>query len=117
MQYNRDNRAFEGGPPPPTVQSVCDIVLNETMTPYDAYIAVQRCGVLPCGPLFSRVFQPATAIHLLLPLPSRLCRSYLVNGSSFEVSYLDMIGDLSNTSLASDAAEGGRQWTYQTCGM
>lgn len=41
---------------------------------------------------------------------------FLLNGSSMEVSYASMVGMLKNTSLASAAAEGGRQWTYQTCG-
>lgn len=32
-----------------------------------------------------------------------------------DVKYSDMIKDLKETSWGSSAAEGGRQWTYQTC--
>ena len=32
-----------------------------------------------------------------------------------DVSYVDMVSDMQNTSLDSDVAGGGRQWVWQTC--
>lgn len=43
VQYNLDNRDFEGGPPPPTVPEMCRIMTNATFAPYDAYVALQKC--------------------------------------------------------------------------
>jgi len=85
VQYNGDNRAFEGAPNTNiTVQVVCDMMVSGS-DPVAAYAAV----------------------------------SNLVNGagpsSCLDISYADMISFLQNTSTQAPAAEGGRQWTYQTC--
>lgn len=84
VQYNKDNRAFEGGPVPPTIDDVCRIVTGGPDA-YQQYIA------------FNNFMLEAA------------------NQSCFDINYANMVSTLRNTSWDSDAAQGGRQWTYQTC--
>ena len=53
------------------------------------------------------------------PVSAYAAVSNLVNfagpDSCVDISYTDMIQQLQNVSVSSPAAEGGRQWTYQTC--
>lgn len=87
VQYNQDNRAFEGAQNTNiTVDVVCNMVTSAS-DPLTGYIAVSNL------------------LNGAGPGPSQC----------LDISYTDMIAELQNTSLASPAADGGRQWTYQTC--
>ncbi len=95
VQYNRDNRAFEGAATAPTVSDVCNVLAqgntaerDQTPPPSDSY-----------------------ARYVAL-------NSFLMNATGMpclDVSYDGMVAEMRNTSMASTAAEGGRQWVYQTC--
>lgn len=85
VQYNKDNR-----PRSPThnitIDVVCDVMLNQQKgTP------VHRLGLVN---------------DMLLAASNQTCLDY---------TYNKMIQQLTNTSWESSMAEGGRQWTYQTC--
>lgn len=87
VQYNKDNRAFEGAAGTNiTVQTVCDVMTDGTLGP-----PVVRYG------------------HLTVLLN----KAFGANCTDFK--YKKMIADLQQTSWNSSASEGGRQWTYQTC--
>jgi len=87
VQYNKDNRAFEGAKGTNiTIDTLCKIMNNETIG----------------EPLlrYARVNTLIMAIYGLRCL---------------DVSYKDMVNSLRQTSWQSSASEGGRQWMYQTC--
>lgn len=87
VQYNKDNRAFEGAVGTNiTVDTLCNI-MNDVGRgdPIDRYAAVNA---------------------LMLTTYSEKCMDF---------SYKKMIDDLTKTDWNSSAAEGGRQWMYQTC--
>ncbi|KAJ8310043.1 hypothetical protein KUTeg_011908 [Tegillarca granosa] len=86
VQYNKDNRKFEGAKLNVTIDDLCSIMVNE------------RLG----DPLARYGF----VISLLLDTYSQKCTDF---------KYDSMINDLKKTNWNSSAAEGGRQWTYQTC--
>jgi hypothetical protein len=46
VQYNKDNRAFEGGVPPPTMDDACAIVTGGPDV-YKQYVAFNTCVTLP----------------------------------------------------------------------
>lgn len=84
VQYNKDNRNFEGGAPPPTINDACAIVVGGPDA-YQQYVAFNS---------------------FMLNVSKQSC---------FDVSYSEMVNSMRNVSWLSDAAQGGRQWTYQTC--
>nr|CAD7202974.1 unnamed protein product [Timema douglasi] len=87
VQYNKDNRAFEGSRGTNiTIDVVCEVMSDETI-----------------GPAVTRY---AAVNSLLLDTYNQTCTDF---------SYDNMIRSLRNTSWNSSAGEGGRQWTYQTC--
>ncbi|KAL5004772.1 hypothetical protein ScPMuIL_018228 [Solemya velum] len=87
VQYNKDNRAFEGAVDTKvTIDTLCEIMSNES---------------LGC-----EVHRYAAVNSLLLDTYSQKCLDY---------KYSSMINDLKKTDWNSTAAEGGRQWMYQTC--
>lgn len=69
-----------------TIDQVCDIMLNQTI-----------------GPQVTRL---AAVNRLLLQQQNQTCLDY---------RYDNMIAQMTNTSWHAETAEGGRQWTYQTC--
>ncbi|XP_071501714.1 putative serine protease K12H4.7 [Diadema antillarum] len=83
VQYNKDNRAFEGSSPNITIDTLCNIMTNSSVgSELERYAAVNE----------------------------------LVNkGECIDVSYSKMVSQMKNTSWNSEAANGLRQWTYQTC--
>ena len=87
VQYNRDNRAFEGAIGANiTIQTLCDIMTSEKIgNERERYAAVN---------------------DLILKTYSQKCVDF---------RYKNMIKELQATSWESSASEGGRQWTYQTC--
>ncbi|XP_069474264.1 putative serine protease K12H4.7 isoform X5 [Ambystoma mexicanum] len=87
VQYNKDNRAFEGVKGTNiTIQVLCDVMLNVSLgTPYDRYAAVVR------------LMQQALEIKCV------------------DASYKKFVHDMSNTTWEGPAAAAGRQWVYQTC--
>nr|CAD7570017.1 unnamed protein product [Timema californicum] len=87
VQYNKDNRAFEGSRGTNiTIDVVCELMSDETI-----------------GPAVTRY---AAVNSLLLDTYNQTCTDF---------SYDNMIRSLRNTSWNSSSGEGGRQWTYQTC--
>ena len=163
VQYNRDNRAFEGA-------QNTNVTIDTLVRPSLVCLSVCLSGLSGCLVwsvclsvcLVCLVCLPAclpVCLSVCLPvcLPARMtvvsCErlswftgrrlvvwlswqcdymmtvgdpvaayatvSNLVNfagpDSCLDISYTDMITMLQNTSTASPAAEGGRQWTYQTC--
>nr|CAD7456840.1 unnamed protein product [Timema tahoe] len=87
VQYNKDNRAFEGSRGTNiTIDVVCELMSDETI-----------------GPAVTRY---AAVNSLLLDAYNQNCTDF---------SYDNMIKSMRNTSWNSSAGEGGRQWTYQTC--
>ncbi|XP_076453998.1 putative serine protease K12H4.7 [Babylonia areolata] len=87
VQYNKDNRAFEGAVGSNiTIGTLCDIMDKNTSRP-----AVQRF---------------ADVNSLMLATYQEKCQDF---------SYQSMVSDMKTVDWKSDAAEGGRQWTYQTC--
>ncbi|XP_064418430.1 thymus-specific serine protease [Latimeria chalumnae] len=87
VQYNEDNRAFEGVKGTNiTIKVLCDIMADASFgTPYDRYAAVAR---------------------LMLQTFDAKC---------LDTSYKTYLKEMSNASWAGPAAGGGRQWVYQTC--
>nr|XP_033815340.1 putative serine protease K12H4.7 isoform X1 [Geotrypetes seraphini] len=87
VQYNSDNRAFEGVKGTNiTIQVLCDIMTDSTFgTPYNRYAAV---------------------VHLMLEALEMKC---------MDTSYKKYVQEMTNTTWQGTAADGGRQWVYQTC--
>uniref|UniRef100_A0A672NEF7 Putative serine protease K12H4.7 n=1 Tax=Sinocyclocheilus grahami TaxID=75366 RepID=A0A672NEF7_SINGR len=87
VQYNEDNRAFEGVVGTNiTIKVLCSVMLDSSLgEPYDRYAAVAR--------LMQNTF-------------SQAC---------INTQYKSYIQDMSNTSWSGPEAGGGRQWVYQTC--
>lgn len=90
MQYNRDNRAFEGAGHPPTISDACGILTAER----------------PHAGGVDDLSRYAALNTFMLNATGQSCT---------DVAYANMVAEMRNISLASPAAEGGRQWTYQTC--
>ncbi|CAH1366832.1 hypothetical protein MTP99_008111 [Tenebrio molitor] len=86
VQYNKDNRIGSPAGTNITIDVVCDIMVNQTI-----------------GPPINRLGQ---VNQLLLSTYDQKCLDY---------QYEKMIDTLRNASWDSEASEGGRQWTYQTC--
>ncbi|KAG9348302.1 hypothetical protein JZ751_002037 [Albula glossodonta] len=86
VQYNQDNREFEGVVGTNiTIKVLCGVMSDASLgDPYDRYAAVAR---------------------LMLKTFSQKC---------LEASYTNYLRDMRNTSWSSPAS-GGRQWVYQTC--
>ncbi|XP_042240092.1 putative serine protease K12H4.7 [Homarus americanus] len=86
VQYNKDNRAFEGVKGTNiTVDTICDIMMNGEGDPIDRY---------------------AEANSLILDEYGELCLDH---------TYDAMIKQLQVTSWGDDEAMAGRLWVYQTC--
>ncbi|KAK3914100.1 Putative serine protease, partial [Frankliniella fusca] len=85
VQYNKDNR-----PRSPTNNITIDVVCD---------VMVDR--------------QKGTPVHRLALVNEMLLKAS--NQTCLDYTYEKMIRQLSNTSWDSVMAEGGRQWTYQTC--
>ncbi|XP_020629406.1 putative serine protease K12H4.7 isoform X3 [Orbicella faveolata] len=87
VQYNKDNRAFEGAVGTNiTIDTLCDIMNdNDIGDPLARYAKVN----------------------------SLILQTYGAN--CLDSSYNNLIASLRNTSWSSSASEGGRQWMYQTC--
>ncbi|MEE6510930.1 hypothetical protein FKM82_031266 [Ascaphus truei] len=87
VQYNNDNRAFEGIKGTNiTMQVVCDIMANESLgAPYERYVRV---------------------INTILEAMEEKC---------VDASYKKYVQEMTNTSWEGPASSGGRQWVYQTC--
>uniref|UniRef100_A0A8C1UTZ9 Serine protease 16 n=2 Tax=Cyprinus carpio TaxID=7962 RepID=A0A8C1UTZ9_CYPCA len=87
VQYNEDNRGFEGVVGTNiTIKVLCSVMLDSSLgEPYDRYAAVAR--------LMQSTF-------------SQAC---------INTQYKSYIQDMSNTSWSGPEAGGGRQWVYQTC--
>ncbi|XP_041359445.1 putative serine protease K12H4.7 [Gigantopelta aegis] len=87
VQYNKDNRAFEGAKGTNiTVDTLCAMMTDSGLgDPVSRYAAVNA---------------------MMLATYSEKCLDF---------SYTNMIDDLRKVDWNSSAAEGGRQWTYQTC--
>ncbi|ROJ25389.1 Thymus-specific serine protease [Anabarilius grahami] len=87
VQYNEDNRAFEGAVGTNiTIKVLCSVMLDSSLgEPYNRYAAVAR--------LMQKTF-------------SQPC---------INTQYKSYIQDMSNTSWSGPEAGGGRQWVYQTC--
>lgn len=85
VQYNKDNRN-NSAMANLTVESTCDILTNEKLG-----IAIDRLALIS---------------NKILNANSKKCLDYV---------YIKMIRELRNVTWASEEAEGGRQWMYQTC--
>ncbi|ELT98942.1 hypothetical protein CAPTEDRAFT_229193 [Capitella teleta] len=86
IQYNRDNRAFEGAVGTNiTIETICSIMTTKGSKPFESYAKVNS---------------------LLLDTYKEKC---------LDVSYNKTVQELREESWKSEASEGGRQWTYQTC--
>ncbi|XP_049582929.1 thymus-specific serine protease [Syngnathus scovelli] len=87
VQYNEDNRAFEGVVGTNiTIKVLCGIMADTSLgDPYARYTAVAR---------------------LMMDTFSLKC---------LDVSFNNNLRDMTNTSWDGPAAGGGRQWVYQTC--
>ncbi|KAM8953164.1 putative serine protease K12H4.7 [Pelodytes ibericus] len=87
VQYNNDNREFEGVKGGNvTIQVVCDIMANESLgAPYDRFVAVIRT---------------ITDAMTQRCIPAR---------------YKQFLHEMRDYSWEGPAAQGGRQWLYQTC--
>lgn len=86
VQYNKDNRIGKPKGWNVTIDTVCDVMTNQSV-----------------GPPIERL---ARVNQLLLDAYESKCLDY---------RYDKMIESLQNTSWNAEAAEGGRQWMYQTC--
>nr|KAG5697556.1 hypothetical protein BaRGS_019777 [Batillaria attramentaria] len=87
VQYNKDNRAFEGAVGTNiTIDTLCDIMDKNASRP-----ALQRY---------------ADVNSLMLQTYGEKCQDF---------EYASMISDLKKTDWSNDSSAGGRQWTYQTC--
>ncbi|CAH0546510.1 unnamed protein product [Brassicogethes aeneus] len=85
-QYNKDNRIGKSATGNITLDTLCNIMINQTIGP--------------------QVHRLAVVNELTLEAYDQKCLDY---------KYDNMIEDLRNVSWDSEQAEGGRQWTYQTC--
>ncbi|KAM9853549.1 thymus-specific serine protease [Aulostomus maculatus] len=87
VQYNKDNRAFEGVTGTNiTIEVLCGVMGDATLgEPYARYVAVA---------------------HLMMKTFSMKC---------LDASFNNNLRDMTNTSWDGPAAGGGRQWVYQTC--
>ncbi|XP_033832305.2 thymus-specific serine protease [Periophthalmus magnuspinnatus] len=87
VQYNQDNRAFEGVIGTNiTIEALCGVMADASLgDPYSRYAAVAR---------------------LMMENFSMKC---------LNVSFNYYVQDMTNTSWEGPAAGGGRQWVYQTC--
>lgn len=87
VQYNKDNRAFEGA-----------IGTNITID--------TLCGIMNDESVGDPLARYAKVNSLMLDTHGETC---------LDSSYKDLINELRQTSWSSSASEGGRQWMYQTC--
>ncbi|CAF1400477.1 unnamed protein product [Rotaria sordida] len=87
VQYNKDNRAFEGA----RATNITIDVLCKTMLDTSQPDILQRM---------------VNVNDMLLTAYDQKC---------LDAGYMSMINRLRNTSWNASASEGGRQWTYQTC--
>lgn len=86
VQYNKDNKAFEGGSNNLTIDLLCDAMINKNVKdPLERYMNVN---------------------NIMLSLQEEKC---------LDASYDSMIKQLREVNWNESAAVGGRQWTYQTC--
>lgn len=85
VQYNKDNRN-SSNTANITIDTICDILVD------------QKRGV--------PVDRVAAVSNLLLTQNKEKCLDY---------KYSKMVDELKNVSWKAEMAEGGRQWTYQTC--
>ncbi|XP_066273343.1 putative serine protease F56F10.1 [Branchiostoma lanceolatum] len=86
VQYNKDNREFEGAVGTNiTLDVLCNIMNDVSMPLVDRYAAVNS---------------------LMMKTYQQKC---------LDISYSAMVKELRETSWESAASEGGRQWIYQTC--
>jgi len=86
VQYNKDNKAFEGGDDSLTIDLLCDTMMNGHVgDPLQRYAAVN---------------------NILLEMGDQTC---------LDASYDNFIKEMKAVSWNESAAVGGRQWTYQTC--
>ncbi|XP_065643422.1 putative serine protease K12H4.7 isoform X2 [Hydra vulgaris] len=87
IQYNKDNREFEGAIGTNiTIDVLCGIMSDTQLgDPYIRYVAVN---------------------NLIMNTYQQKC---------LDVSYEDYVESMKETDWGSSAAEGGRQWLYQTC--
>ncbi|XP_067850839.1 thymus-specific serine protease [Heptranchias perlo] len=87
VQYNKDNRAFEDPKGTNiTTDVLCAIMENSSLgIPYDRY---------------------AKVLQLILKTYEEKC---------LDASYSKFVSDMLNTSWAAPAADGSRQWAYQSC--
>ncbi|KAK2846863.1 hypothetical protein Q5P01_009862 [Channa striata] len=87
VQYNEDNRGFEGAIGSNiTIKVLCGLMSDTSLgEPYDRYAAVAR---------------------LMMETYSMKC---------LDASFKTYLRDMTNTSWEGPAAGGGRQWVYQTC--
>ncbi|CAF0815275.1 unnamed protein product [Adineta ricciae] len=87
VQYNKDNRAFEGARATNiTIDVICKAMLNES--------------------------QP-DLLQRMVDVNNMLLQAY--SQSCLDAGYMSTINQLRNTSWTAPSSEGGRQWTYQTC--
>lgn len=87
VQYNKDNRKGKYPKVPKiTIDTLCNVMENESL-----------------GTQLDRL---AYINSMLLDAYEQKCLDY---------KYKDMIDSLRNDAWGSEASEGGRQWTYQTC--
>lgn len=87
VQYNRDNRAFEG--------ALGTNITTDTL-----------CGIMTDGGVGDELHRYAAVNSLLMGVYSEKCQDF---------KYSKMIDSMKEVAWNSSAAEGGRQWTYQTC--
>ncbi|XP_063771987.1 putative serine protease K12H4.7 [Pseudophryne corroboree] len=87
VQYNNDNREFEGVKGTNiTIQVVCDVMATESLgSPYERY---------------------AEVIHIIMKAKTEKC---------IDVRYQKYVQDMSDSSWEGPSSTGGRQWLYQTC--
>ncbi|CAF2126984.1 unnamed protein product [Rotaria magnacalcarata] len=87
VQYNKDNRAFEGARATNiTIDVLCKTMLDTT--------------------------QP-NILQRMVNVNDMILNAY--DQPCLDAGYMSMINQLTNISWNASAAEGGRQWTYQTC--
>ena len=87
IQYNKDNRGFEGSATANiTIDVLCSMMTESTN---------------------------GNPIERLAKVNLFMLESY--NQECLDYNYQKMIQEMSQTSWASSAGVGGRQWTYQTC--
>ncbi|CAG2119239.1 unnamed protein product [Medioppia subpectinata] len=88
VQYNKDNRDFEGAVATNiTIDVICDVMTNTSMG--------------------------AKALDRYMKVNDIILEAY--NQKCVDFKYEKFVKQLQNTDWKSSAAAGGRQWTYQTC--